>query len=217
VEFSPCCQPPSSTGDDESPSKKNSSCSQHRYNLLWIAIYGFLGRRPSDISKIDLNHREISNVWYIRHHHSSTSCKVSLPLLNCPKASIAAPQAVHAYYIHIVCLPQSRGQHVLYPQTLIGDISNISDIPTSCFSGIHRLNADNTSLRVIGAVICPVSRHSGTLPHPREQHLCHCQACMEEKSNILTLGFSKIRNCHANNQPSPPISWTVRPIIGAYT
>jgi hypothetical protein len=126
-----------------------------------IIIFGsrFMGSEVEDLlihPRINFNHRGLSNIWYNHHQHPpSTSCKVSLHLSKCPKAGIAAPQVVRAFFCHTARLPQSRGQLARHPQALIGESTSF----------IRCTNADNTSLRIVRASICFVSRHIEAVPH----------------------------------------------------
>jgi hypothetical protein len=171
-------------------------------------------------SKIHFNHCGLSNMWYNRHPPLSTStCNVSLHLPKCPKAGIAASLVIHAFFCYTARLPQSRGQLVRHPQALIGKTS------TSFFSFICT-NADNTSLRIVRAVICSVSRHIEALPHSRGQHVRHPQAFIGETPRILTLCFSTISNqkCELSEQSTtahqldnPLHHWLEYPISEAYS
>jgi hypothetical protein len=74
--------------------------------------------------RINFNHCGLSNIWYNRHQHppsTLTTCKVSLHLPKCPKAGIAAPLVIRAFFCHTARLPQLRGQLVRHPQALIGE------------------------------------------------------------------------------------------------
>jgi gag-polypeptide of LTR copia-type len=79
-------------------------------------------------------------------------------LPKCPKAGIAAPQVIRAVCAGSVhagvsrhALPYSRGQHVRYPQALIGETPRVL---TLCFSVIHSQSANIQPPRTSWTIHC---------------------------------------------------------------